>query len=180
MLRVQHSENNQLYDSVCHTSPLDITVNCIIVRILLLLNTNLGANILFISLNVTGFLKTDWTVAQGLFDFIGPGNGYTCTQLQYTYSAITRLGWLVCFSRARFANPLNSWLRQWDQWRVLHGRLGCEIHISDRETSIYTIEAWLGLWLALLEPLASPNSTDQGIILIYNITLYYQPLCNKQ
>ena len=73
MLRVQHSgkfENNQLYDSVCHTSQLDITVYCIIVRILLLLNTNMGANILFISLNVTGLLKTDWTVAQGLFDLL--------------------------------------------------------------------------------------------------------------
>ena len=61
---------------------------------------------------VTGFWKTDWIVTLGLFHFIGPANGYTCT-LQI-HSAITRLGWLVCFSRARFANPVNSWLRQWD------------------------------------------------------------------
>ena len=62
---------------------------------------------------------------------------------------------------------------------MLHGRHGCEIHISDRETSVYPIQACLGLWLALLGPLASPNSTDQGIIFIYNIILYYQPLCKN-
>ena len=49
------------------------------------------------------------------------------------HSAITRLGWLICFSKANFANPVNSRLRQWDPWRVLHGRamlLGCDMSIQ--------------------------------------------------
>ena len=47
---------------------------------------------------VTGFWKTDQIVTLGLFHFIAPANGYTCTL--HIHSAITRLGWLVCFSRA--------------------------------------------------------------------------------
>ena len=81
---------------------------------------------------MTGFWKTDRIVTLGLFHFIGPANGYTCTHI---HSAITRLGWLVCFSRASFTNPVNSWIRQWDPWRVLHGRHGSEIHPSDSEAS---------------------------------------------
>ena len=49
---------------------------------------------------VTGFWKTDQTVTLGLFHFIGQTNGYTCASI--------RLGCLVCFSRATFANPVNS------------------------------------------------------------------------
>ena len=41
-------------------------------------------------------------------------------------------------------------------------RHGCEIHPNDRETFINTIQACLGLWLALLEPIASPNSLNGG------------------
>ena len=41
-----------------------------------------------------------------------------------------------------------------------HGRQWCEIHPSNRETSINAIQACLGLWLALLEPIASPNSPN--------------------
>ena len=55
---------------------------------------------------VTGFWKTDQIVTLGLFHFIGPANGHTCTL--HIHSAITRLGGLVCFSRASFANPINS------------------------------------------------------------------------
>ena len=83
---------------------------------------------------VTGFWKTDWIATLGLFHYIGPANGYTCTL--HIQSAITRLGWLVCFSRASFANPVNSWLRQWDPLGVLHGRHGSKIHPSDGETSL--------------------------------------------
>ena len=36
---------------------------------------------------VTGFWKTDQIVTLGLFHFIGPANGYTCTL--HTYSTIT-------------------------------------------------------------------------------------------
>ena len=39
-------------------------------------------------------------------------NGYTRT-LHY-HSVSIKLGWLVCFSRATFAYPVNSWLRQSD------------------------------------------------------------------
>ena len=38
---------------------------------------------------VTGFWKTDQIVTLGLFHFIGPANGYTCTL--HIHSAITRL-----------------------------------------------------------------------------------------
>ena len=83
---------------------------------------------------VTGFWKTDQIVTLGLFHFIGPANGYTHTL--HIHTAIIRLGWLVCFSRATFADPVNSWLGQWDPWRALHGRHGCKIHPRDRGTSI--------------------------------------------
>ena len=51
-------------------------------------------------------LETDRIVTLGLFHFIGPPNGYTCTL--YIHSATTRLGGLVCYSRASFADPVNS------------------------------------------------------------------------
>ena len=96
--------------------------------------------------------------AMNLFHFIGQANGHTCTL--HIHSAIAGLGWLICFSRVNFANPVNSWLRQWDSWRMLHGRHGCEIHPRDRETAINAIQACLSLWLALLGPIANPNSPN--------------------
>ena len=89
---------------------------------------------LVVFLYVTGFWKTDRIVTLGLLHFIGPANSYTCTL--HIQSAITRLGWLVCFSKVSFADPVNSWLRQWDPWGALHGRHGSEIHSSDGETSL--------------------------------------------
>ena len=83
---------------------------------------------------VTGFWKTDRIVTLGLFHFIGPANGYTCTL--HIHSVITGLGWVVYFSRASFAGPVNSRLRQWYPWRVLQERHGSEIHPSDGETSL--------------------------------------------
>ena len=83
---------------------------------------------------MTGFWKTDRIVTLGLFHFIGPANGYTHTL--HIHTAIVRLGWLVCFSRATFADPVNSWVGQWDPWRALHRRHGCEIHPRDGGTSI--------------------------------------------
>ena len=95
---------------------------------------------------MTGFWKTDWHVTLGLFHFIGPANGYTHTL--HIHTAIVRLGWLVCFSRATFADPVNSWLGQWDPWRVLHGRHGCEIYLRDGETSITPFKrVWAYDWL---------------------------------
>ena len=113
-----------------------------------------------ISLYVTGFWKTNRIVTLGLFHFIGPANGYTCTL--HMHSTITRLGWLVCFSTVSFTDPVNSWLRQWDPWKALHGRHGCEIHPSNREMSVDAIQACLCLWLALLGPMASPNGPNGG------------------
>ena len=43
---------------------------------------------------------------------------------------------------------------------MLHER--SEYHPSDRETSINTIQACLGLWLALLGFIASPNNHNEG------------------
>ena len=59
-----------------------------------------------ISSYVTGFWKTNQIVTLGLFHFIGPANGHTHTL--HIHSAITRLGELVCFSIASFADPVNS------------------------------------------------------------------------
>ena len=56
--------------------------------------------------NVTEFLKTDQIVTLSLFHFIGTANGHTRTL--HKHSAITRLGGLVCFSKASFADPVNS------------------------------------------------------------------------
>ena len=57
---------------------------------------------------VIGFWKTDRIVTPSLFHFIGPANGYTCTGTLHIHSATARLGGLVCFSRASFADPVNS------------------------------------------------------------------------
>ena len=42
---------------------------------------------------VTGYWKTDQIITLGLFHFIGPANGYTCTL--HIQSAITRLGYIT-------------------------------------------------------------------------------------
>ena len=55
---------------------------------------------------VTGFWKTNQTVILDLFHFIGPANDHTRTL--YIHSVITRLGGLVCFSRASIADLVNS------------------------------------------------------------------------
>ena len=83
------------------------------------------------------------------------------TLVHYTY--IVPLPGLVDWSAflERVFDPVNSWLRQWDPWRALHGRHGCEIHPRDRETSINAIQACLGLWLELLGPIGSPNSPNR-------------------
>ena len=95
---------------------------------------------------VTWFWKTDRNVTLGLFHFIGPANAYTHTL--HIRTAIIRLHWLVCFSRVTFANPVNPWLGQWDPWRALHGRHGCEIHLRDAETSITPFKrVWAYDWL---------------------------------
>ena len=70
--------------------------------------------------NVTGFWKTDRIVTLGLFHFIGPANGYTCTQ--HIRSAFTRLGGLVCFSRASFADPVKFMTETMGSTGALHGR----------------------------------------------------------
>ena len=89
--------------------------------------------------------KTDQIVKLGLFYFIGPANGYTCTP--DTHSATTSLGWLVCFSRASFADPVNLRLRQWDPWKALHGRHGWKFYPSDREVSLMPFKhVWAYGW----------------------------------
>ena len=58
---------------------------------------------------MTGFCKTDQIIILGLFHFIGPANGYTCTL--HIHSAITGLGWPVCFSRVSL---LTMEFHDWD------------------------------------------------------------------
>ena len=116
-----------------------------------------------IILFVTGFWKTDQTVTLGLFHFLAQViRSYTHTPL--IHSTITRLGWLVYFSslRASFVDCINSWLRQWDPWRALHGRHGSEIDPSSSETSHGPSKHVWACRLALLELIASPNSPNRG------------------
>ena len=109
-------------------------------------------------LYVTGFCKTDRIVTLGLLHFNGPANGYTCTL--HIHSAITGLGWLVCFCRASFSDPVNSWLRQWDQCRCYMEGMGLTFTPVMGGVSC-TIWACLGLcwcfwgpWLARAVPAA--------------------------
>ena len=118
-------------------------------------------------LYVTGFWKTNQNVTQGLLHCIGPANSYTLS----IYNGITRLGWLVCFSRACIVDHVNSRLRQWDPWRALHGTHGSEIHPSDRETSLCPSKHILAYWLAFLGLITSANSPNRG----YNLLLSAQP-----
>ena len=107
-------------------------------------------------LNVTGYWKTDHNVTLGQLHFIGPANSHTHALSMHCY--ITELSWLVCFSRAGFADRVKSRLRQWDPWRVLDGRYGSDIHPCVGETSLKALQLCLGLWLALLGLIATPNS----------------------
>ena len=94
---------------------------------------------------MTRFCKTNQIVTVGLFHFIGPVKGHTCTL--HIRSAITRLGGPVCFSRTSFPDPVNSSLRQWDPWVALHGRHGSEIHPSDGDTSLMPFKhVWVYGW----------------------------------
>ena len=83
---------------------------------------------------ICDWILENWPNWLGLFHFIGPSNSYTHTLL--IHSAITRLGWMVCFSRASFAVHVNAWLRQQDPRRVLHRRNWSEIDPSVSETSL--------------------------------------------
>ena len=86
--------------------------------------------------------KTDQIVTLGLFHFIWPANRYTCTL--HIHSAITRLGGLVCFSRASFADSVGlcefttetMGLAMGPTRGALSGRHGSEIHFSDRKMSL--------------------------------------------
>ena len=101
-------------------------------------------------------LENDHNVTLGQLHFIGPANSHT--HALSMHCCITGLSWLVCFSRAGFANHVNSRLRQWDPWRALDGRYGSDIHPCFGETSLKSLQSCLGLWLALLGLIASPNS----------------------
>ena len=87
-------------------------------------------------------------------------NCFLLTQLIATimHCCIVGLSWLVCFSRADFADHVKSRLRQWDLWRALDGRYGSEIHPCVGETSFKALQSCLGLWLTLLGLIANPNS----------------------
>ena len=74
------------------------------------------------------------------------------------HCCITGLSWLVCFSRAGFADRVKSRLRQWDPWGALDERCGSDIHPCVGETSLRALQSCLGLWLALLGLIATPNS----------------------
>ena len=105
---------------------------------------------------VTGYWKTDHNVTLDQLHFIGPANSHTHALSMHW--CITGLSWLVCFSRAGFADCVKSRLRQWDPWRALDGRCGSDIHPCVGETSLKALQSCLGVWLALLGLIATPNS----------------------
>ena len=105
---------------------------------------------------MTGYWKTDHNVTLGQLHFIGPANSHT--HALSMHCCITGLSWLVCFSRAGFADRVKSRLRQWDPWRALDGRCGSDIHPCVGETSLKALQSCLGLWLTLLGLIATPNS----------------------
>ena len=115
-----------------------------------------------IILYVTRYWKTDHNVILGQLHFIGPANSHT--HALSIHCCITGLSWLVCFSRAGFANRVKSRLRQWDPWRALDGRYGSDIHPCVGETSLKALQLCLGLWLALLGLIATPNSPIERCI----------------
>ena len=92
-----------------------------------------------------------WPIA-----FYWPANSHTHTLP--VHCCINGLSWLVCFSRHGFADRVKSRLRQWDPWRALDGRCGSDIHPCVGETSLKALQSCLGLWLALLGLIATPNS----------------------
>ena len=67
--------------------------------------------------------------------------------------------WLTNFKL--LFQALHDWDNGTHRGRALHGRHKTEIHPSDRETSVNAIQACLGLWLALLGPIASPNGLNR-------------------
>ena len=105
---------------------------------------------------MTGYWKTDHNVTLGQLYFIGPANSHT--HALSMHRCIIGLSWLVCFSRAGFADRVKSRLRQWDPWRALDGRYGSDTHPCVGETSLKALQSCLGLWLALLRLIATPNS----------------------
>ena len=105
---------------------------------------------------VTEYCKTDHVRTFGQLLFIGPANSHTHTLP--VHCCINGLSWLVCFSRHGFADRVKSRLRQWDPWRALDGRYGYDIHPCVGETSLKALQLCLGLWLALLGLIATPNS----------------------
>ena len=105
---------------------------------------------------VTGYWKIDHNVTLGQLHFIGLANSHTHALSMHW--CITGLSWLICFSRAGFADRVKSQLRQWDPWRALDGRCGSDIHPCVDETSLKALQSCLGLWLALLGLIATPNS----------------------
>ena len=107
-------------------------------------------------LYVTEYWKTDHVRTFGQLLFIGPANSHTHTLP--VHCCINGLSWLVCFSRHGFADRVKSRLRQWDPWSALDGRYGSDIHPCVGETSLKALQSCLGLWLALLGLIATPNS----------------------
>ena len=104
---------------------------------------------------VTEYWKTNHVRTFGQLLFIGPANSHTHTLP--VHCCINGLSWLVCFSRHGFANRVKSRLRQCDPWRALDGRHGSDIHPCVGETSLKALQSCLGLWLALLGLMATPD-----------------------
>ena len=105
-------------------------------------------------------LETDHVRTFGQLLFIGPSNSHTHTLP--VHCCINGLSWLVCFSRHGFADYVKSRLRQWDPWKALDGRHGSDIHPCIGETSLKARQSCLGLWLALLGHIATPNGPVGG------------------
>ena len=108
---------------------------------------------IFANMWLDSYWKTDWNITLGLFYFIGPADNHTHTLLKHC--CINRFSWLVCFSRAGFADYVKSHLRKWGPWKALDGRYGSDIHQCVGGTFLRPSRL---VWLALLGLIEPPNS----------------------
>ena len=110
------------------------------------------------------FWKTDQIVKLGLFHFFGPANGHTHTF--HIHSTITRLGGLVCYSRASFANPVS---RNWDNGTHggTTGKAWGQKFTQVMGRCLLCHSCMFGpIWLAPLGPIASPNNPNESFNLL--------------
>ena len=79
----------------------------------------------------------DWILESRRNCHTRPFPFYLPSQWLHLYTIHTQCHYQAWLTGLLFQNgPVNSRLRQWDPWRVIHGRYGSEIHPCNGETSL--------------------------------------------